>query len=325
MRSLFFAFLIFSMICLAGWDYPDVQDSSAVDSAVDVFTDRNDSAYPNKKLNPRNGGNNNGPDAADLQALPDEMPEGPATEPDRIDIQALPDELPDQSLSEPDITKKQAFPKEWYDEDTQWIADLENHPQFYQGAWLRQGTYVNGESQNSVPALLLLKDDSYISKAGCTARGHLDVRGNTMTMSVNYSDCPGKAIPSLTFTCFISEDAGQMLLSTKMMGSEVKEFYKRTDLSEEEIDITELQAIPDELPDKTEPEHDITETQALTEDMLDDSNGDITDTQALTEDMLDGSNGDITDTQALTEDMLDGSNGDITDTQALTEDMLKDE
>jgi hypothetical protein len=61
----------------------------------------------------------------------------------------------------------------------------------YLGTWLRQGTYLNGALLHQTPATLTMKKDSFVSTGMCTSSGTVEAKGNTVTMVMNRSDCPG--------------------------------------------------------------------------------------------------------------------------------------
>jgi len=215
-------------------------------------------------------------DIGDVQALPD------PPSPDIGDTRAIPDQLP---------------------EPGEGMIDLKRYPLAYTGTWVRIGTYVNGEAQNTSDATLTLKKDSYISTAGCTAEGDLHVAGNEMTMTVTHSDCPAVTMPAYTFSCQVSKDVRTMWLTTRMMGAEVKEIYSRTGELPER-DIGDIQALPDNLP-----EEDIGNVQAIP----DVPPADIGDVQAIPDELPP----DIGDRQALPNELPQ----DIGDVQALPDEL----
>ena len=61
----------------------------------------------------------------------------------------------------------------------------------YVGTWLRQGTYLDGALLHQTPATLTMEKDSFVSTGMCTSSGTVSADGNTVTMVMNRSDCPG--------------------------------------------------------------------------------------------------------------------------------------
>jgi len=102
----------------------------------------------------------------------------------------------------------------------------------YEGIWIREASYVNG-TNNTVPATLIMKKDSYISSTkACTVEGPLEMTDTSMTMDVTTHNCPGYSPMAITYDYFLSEDNNTFTFTTVYSGVEIKEVYTRGDESD---------------------------------------------------------------------------------------------
>lgn len=102
----------------------------------------------------------------------------------------------------------------------------------YLGKWTRTGTYVDGDLENTVPATLELKEDSYYSVTdACFAQGDLIITGNkSMTMKLDNTDCPGNLPTSYDYTYELKCDGTDPVhldITTIESGVTIKETYDR--------------------------------------------------------------------------------------------------
>lgn len=93
------------------------------------------------------------------------------------------------------------------------------------GTWVRQATYVNGELVGGDPAVMTLKKGSFTSTSGPYATaGTLAATGDTMTMVMTESNCPGVTPPyTVNYTYSLSDGGKTMAIVT----GPVKEIYRR--------------------------------------------------------------------------------------------------
>ncbi len=98
----------------------------------------------------------------------------------------------------------------------------------YLGAWLRQGTYVDGALMHQTPATLTMKKDSFVSTGMCTNSGTVDAKGNTVTMVMVQSDCPGGLqLPyTVTYQYGVMKDENKDTIMVIVTGN-VMEIYKK--------------------------------------------------------------------------------------------------
>ena len=98
----------------------------------------------------------------------------------------------------------------------------------YQGSWVRQGLYTDGELTDTIPVKLLFTRTTFNSAGMCSVTGKMDVDGNSMHMTVQSSSCQGFS-PGMkyTLTYELSENGDMMTTWTDRHGSEIKEVYHR--------------------------------------------------------------------------------------------------
>jgi len=89
----------------------------------------------------------------------------------------------------------------------------EENGQPFLGTWLRTATYNDGALMGQTPATLILRPDDYESSSTCYTSGSLITGGNTFTLSMQQSTCPGPSVTA-TYTYKISKDNTAMTIFT---------------------------------------------------------------------------------------------------------------
>lgn len=99
----------------------------------------------------------------------------------------------------------------------------------YVGTWIRQATYVDGALVQTEPATLELRPYAYTSSTDvCVVDGTIATEGDTITMTLDSTDCPVGAIPDVYHSTYaLSDDGGVMTLTNTEFGAEVREDYTR--------------------------------------------------------------------------------------------------
>ncbi|MBT4512567.1 MAG: hypothetical protein HOC20_10215 [Chloroflexi bacterium] len=98
----------------------------------------------------------------------------------------------------------------------------------YQGSWVRQGLYTDGELIDTIPVKLLFTRTAFNAAGMCSIAGKMDADGNTVHMIVQSSTCQGFS-PGMEYnsTYELSGNGDVMTTWTDRQGAEIKEVYHR--------------------------------------------------------------------------------------------------
>lgn len=98
----------------------------------------------------------------------------------------------------------------------------------YEGTWTRQETIVDGDSQHTEPATLILTKDSFeTSMSICSNSGSMEVIGNQMIWTIEKSDCPGPVTIGSSRTMEYTISGNTLTIINRDYGMEVKEIYQK--------------------------------------------------------------------------------------------------
>lgn len=107
------------------------------------------------------------------------------------------------------------------------VVDLSESVEYdYEGTWVRQATYTDGEVVSTESASLLLTADSFSSSSAyCRNSGSLDVVDATILMVVESTNCPGVIAVGSSVSSVYDVDGIRLTLINTQYGAEVKEIY----------------------------------------------------------------------------------------------------